>query len=145
MKSTARIAGIGGLALAAAALAVPASASASVTHAAPARSSAASSSGAVAGQVFVQTDGLGGNRIVAYDRGATGGLTQAGVYATGGVGGQLTGSMVDHTASEARWRSTAPTAGSTPSTPAATRSRCSRCTGIGCSASRSSTPGERSR
>ncbi len=50
--------------------------------------------------VFVQTDGLSGNQIVAYDRAGNGALTQAGVYSTGGLGGQLTGSVVDHTASQ---------------------------------------------
>lgn len=50
--------------------------------------------------VFVQTDNLAGNQVVAYDRGADGRLTQAGVYATGGNGGQLGGSVVDYTASQ---------------------------------------------
>ncbi len=50
--------------------------------------------------VFVQTDNLGGNQVVAYDRAADGTLTQAGSYATGGLGGQLTGSVVDHLASQ---------------------------------------------
>ena len=50
--------------------------------------------------VFVQTDGLGGNQIVAYDRAGNGALTQVGIYSTGGLGGQLTGSVVDHTASQ---------------------------------------------
>ncbi len=50
--------------------------------------------------VFVQTDGLSGNQIVAYDRAGNGALTQAGIYSTGGLGGQLTGSVVDHTASQ---------------------------------------------
>jgi hypothetical protein len=50
--------------------------------------------------VFVQTDGLAANQIVAYDRHGDGTLTQAGTYNTGGRGGQLTGSVVDHTASQ---------------------------------------------
>src|ERR1700731_381581 len=50
--------------------------------------------------VFVQTDSLAGNQIVAYDRGAGGGLTQAGSYPTGGLGGALEGSVVDHLASQ---------------------------------------------
>jgi 6-phosphogluconolactonase (cycloisomerase 2 family) len=37
--------------------------------------------------VFVQTNELTGNRIVVYDRGDDGRLTQAGIYATGGRGG----------------------------------------------------------
>src|ERR1700689_1638754 len=56
--------------------------------------------GRPAGVVFVQTDNTSGNQIVAYDRAADGTLTQAGVYATGGLGGQLVGSVVDHLASQ---------------------------------------------
>ncbi|MGA0568354.1 lactonase family protein [Rathayibacter sp. KR2-224] len=52
------------------------------------------------GAVFAQTDNLAGNTIVAYDRLADGTLREAGTYATGGLGGQLTGSVVDHTASQ---------------------------------------------
>jgi 6-phosphogluconolactonase (cycloisomerase 2 family) len=50
--------------------------------------------------VFVQTDNLAGNQIVAYDRAGNGTLTQAGTYATDGLGGQLAGSEVDHVASQ---------------------------------------------
>ncbi|HEY1834786.1 MAG TPA: hypothetical protein VGG08_10135 [Solirubrobacteraceae bacterium] len=50
--------------------------------------------------VFVQTDGVTGNQVVAYSRAGDGTLTQAGTYATGGLGGQLEGSAVDHTASQ---------------------------------------------
>jgi len=50
--------------------------------------------------VFVQTDGLSGNQIVAYHRHGDGALTQSAIYPTGGLGGQLTGSVVDHTASQ---------------------------------------------
>jgi DNA-binding beta-propeller fold protein YncE len=50
--------------------------------------------------VFVQTDGTSANQIVAYKRAGDGTLTQTGVYATGGVGAQLEGSVVDHTASQ---------------------------------------------
>src|SRR5581483_3545573 len=46
------------------------------------------------------TDNPAGNQVVAYDRGADGRLTQAGVYDTGGLGGVLSGSQVDHTASQ---------------------------------------------
>jgi 6-phosphogluconolactonase (cycloisomerase 2 family) len=41
-----------------------------------------------------------GNAVVAYDRAADGSLHQAGVYPTAGLGGRLTGSAVDHTASQ---------------------------------------------
>ena len=50
--------------------------------------------------VFVQSDNTAGNTVVAYHRNADGTLTQAGVYPTGGHGGVLTGSVVDHLASE---------------------------------------------
>jgi DNA-binding beta-propeller fold protein YncE len=54
-----------------------------------------------AGQaVFVQNDNLEGNQIIAYSRSDEGTLTQVGEYATGGKGGQLEGSVVDHTASQ---------------------------------------------
>jgi 6-phosphogluconolactonase (cycloisomerase 2 family) len=50
--------------------------------------------------VFVQTDSLAGNAVVAYDRAATGALTPAGIYPTRGHGGALHGSAVDHLASQ---------------------------------------------
>ncbi len=50
--------------------------------------------------VFVQTDNTSGNQVVAYDQAANGSLTQAGIYNTGGLGGVLTGSVVDHLASQ---------------------------------------------
>jgi 6-phosphogluconolactonase (cycloisomerase 2 family) len=78
--------------VAAAALAAPASAAATTAHGpfpGPARHA-----------VFVQTDNLTGNQVVAYKRSAAGRLTLAGTYNTGGRGGQLTGSAVDHLASQ---------------------------------------------
>ncbi|MBF9070724.1 lactonase family protein [Streptacidiphilus fuscans] len=53
-----------------------------------------------AGVVFVQTDATDGNAVAVYDRGVDGALTPAGTYATGGLGGQLGGSVVDHLASQ---------------------------------------------
>ena len=50
--------------------------------------------------VFVQNDDPAGNTVVAYDRTSSGGLTQVGSYATGGLGGVLAGSVVDHLASQ---------------------------------------------
>ncbi len=50
--------------------------------------------------VFVQNDNVAGNQIVTYDRAANGTLTQAGVFDTGGLGGVLAGSEVDHLASQ---------------------------------------------
>jgi 6-phosphogluconolactonase (cycloisomerase 2 family) len=52
------------------------------------------------GAVFVQTDNLAGNAVVAYKRSAQGRLTQAGVYETGGKGGALEGAKVDFPASQ---------------------------------------------
>jgi 6-phosphogluconolactonase (cycloisomerase 2 family) len=48
---------------------------------------------------FVQTDDPNGNTIVAYDRADDGTLSFAASYPTGGLGGVLTGSVVDHLAS----------------------------------------------
>ncbi len=50
--------------------------------------------------VFVLTDNPSGNQVVAYDRGTDGQLASAGSYSTGGNGGVLAGSVVDHTASQ---------------------------------------------
>jgi 6-phosphogluconolactonase (cycloisomerase 2 family) len=50
--------------------------------------------------VFVQTDNTAGNQVVAYHRARGGRLTQAGTYSTGGLGGVLAGSVVDHLASQ---------------------------------------------
>ena len=53
-----------------------------------------------AGEVFVQTDALAGNAVTVYDRAADGTLHAAGTYPTGGLGGQLTGSVADHLSSQ---------------------------------------------
>ena len=50
--------------------------------------------------VFVQTDNLAGNSIVVYARGGNGTLAPVHTYATGGLGGQLSTSVVDHLASQ---------------------------------------------
>jgi 6-phosphogluconolactonase (cycloisomerase 2 family) len=93
MNRSIRIAAVGGLALAVAGL-VAGPANAASTHASSHRY------GGSGAAVFVQTDGLAGNAVVAYDRGPGGRLHAAGTYATGGKGGQLDGSVVDHTASQ---------------------------------------------
>src|SRR6185437_12822046 len=92
MKSVQKLAVSAGAVTAAAAalFAVPAGASASV---------GGRHGGGSAGVVFAQNDGTAGNEVIAYLRTASGGLTQAGTYATGGTGGILDGSVVDHTAS----------------------------------------------
>lgn len=85
MNNSSRLAAVGAAAtLAAALLAAPA-------QAVPGDRSA---------PVFVQTDNLAGNTIVAYDRAGDGSLHLAGSYPTGGTGGALTGSVVDHLASQ---------------------------------------------
>ena len=53
-----------------------------------------------AGAVFVQTDDPAGNTVVVYDRGGDGRLQQVADYRTGGRGGVLDGSVVDHLASQ---------------------------------------------
>jgi 6-phosphogluconolactonase (cycloisomerase 2 family) len=50
--------------------------------------------------VFVQTDNTAGNQIVAYHRDGDGTLRLSGTYDTGGLGGVLNGSVVDHLASQ---------------------------------------------
>lgn len=50
--------------------------------------------------VFAQTDNTLGNQVVAYRRADDGTLSWAGVYSTGGLGGVLSGSVVDHLASQ---------------------------------------------
>lgn len=52
------------------------------------------------GVVFVQTDNTSGNQVAVYDRAANGTLKLAATYNTGGLGGQLTGSVADHLASQ---------------------------------------------
>lgn len=50
--------------------------------------------------VFVQTDNPAGNQLVAYDRSEDGTVTWEATYGTGGLGGVLNGSAVDHLASQ---------------------------------------------
>jgi 6-phosphogluconolactonase (cycloisomerase 2 family) len=66
----------------------------------PASAATAAATAAPVHAVFVQTDNTAGNTIVAYERTVSGGLQQVGSYPTGGDGGALTGSVVDHLASE---------------------------------------------
>lgn len=86
---------------------IPAAAAAMAVaaFAAPAASAATSGSGhgsgqAAGGAVFALTDNTAGNAVIAYRRAPDGTLSQAGSYQTGGLGGILTGSVVDHTASQ---------------------------------------------
>jgi 6-phosphogluconolactonase (cycloisomerase 2 family) len=57
-------------------------------------------SGGAGHAVFVQTDNTAGNEVVAYRRSGSGTLTEAGAYSAGGLGGILSGSVVDHLASQ---------------------------------------------
>jgi len=50
--------------------------------------------------VFVQTDNTSGNQVVAYRRAGNGSLSLAATVNTGGLGGVLNGSVVDHLASQ---------------------------------------------
>lgn len=61
---------------------------------------AAAGSGSARSAVFVKTDNTVGNEIVAYHRDNAGRLTEAAAYPTGGRGGILAGSVVDHLASQ---------------------------------------------
>jgi DNA-binding beta-propeller fold protein YncE len=57
-------------------------------------------SGGASHAVFAATDNTSGNQVVAYYRAPDGTLSPAGTYATGGLGGVLAGSVVDHLASQ---------------------------------------------
>jgi 6-phosphogluconolactonase (cycloisomerase 2 family) len=81
------------VAVAAAAFAAPAASAATRPAASPARYGGA-------GAVFALTDNPAGNAVAAYRRSADGTLQAAGSYGTGGLGGILAGSVVDHTASQ---------------------------------------------
>ncbi|HWG26668.1 hypothetical protein [Actinospica sp.] len=72
-----------------------------VAEAASASSPAAvrSAYGSASDAVFVQTDNTAGNQIEVYRRAADGTLSLVDGYAAGGLGGALTGAVVDHLAS----------------------------------------------
>lgn len=50
--------------------------------------------------VFAQNNATTGNQVIVYDRADDGQLTRIAIYDTGGLGGALNGSMVDHLASQ---------------------------------------------
>jgi 6-phosphogluconolactonase (cycloisomerase 2 family) len=110
MRTSARIPTVTGLtalaALCAAGLlagpasATPADSPTHVTGRAPAHHRWHETDSHRSGVVFAQTDNLSGNAVVSYRRATDGALTEVGVYPTGGLGGQLSGSVVDHTASQ---------------------------------------------
>ena len=94
VKALSRIVPAAAAALAAAAFAAPAASAA--TNSATGHGAGGSAGGAV----FALTDNTSGNAVAAYHRAANGTLKPSGTYPTGGVGGILTGSVVDHTASQ---------------------------------------------
>jgi 6-phosphogluconolactonase (cycloisomerase 2 family) len=89
MRTRVRLAGIGIATLAATAL-----------FAGPAFASSGRAVHLSGAAVFVQTDDTAGNSVVVYDSSGGGTLTRAGTFATGGVGGVLGGSVVDHLGSQ---------------------------------------------
>jgi len=94
MKSLVRLAATAGAAIGLSAVALPAVAGADPSPEFPPFAVGADHA------VFVQTDNPAGNQIVAYHRNDDGTLVPAGTYATGGLGGVLEGSAVDHLASQ---------------------------------------------
>jgi 6-phosphogluconolactonase (cycloisomerase 2 family) len=95
MRSFARLATAGGVAMAATALLTGTGLAATQQQ-----RGSSGPSGQPAGEVFVQTDSTSGNAVVVYDRNPDGTLSDAGSYQTGGLGGVLNGSVVDHLASQ---------------------------------------------
>ncbi len=67
---------------------------------AAASATAASDSHSPGNSVFVQTDEVDGNHVAAYRQNGDGTLTLEHTYATGGRGGVLPGSVIDHLASQ---------------------------------------------
>lgn len=100
MSSTTRRTRAGRTALAASAAAVTVAAAAVI--AAPAAGAAAPRHTTTwdTAPVFVQTDNTAANTVVAYHRNPDGSLGRHEVFATGGRGGVLDGSVVDHLASQ---------------------------------------------
>jgi 6-phosphogluconolactonase (cycloisomerase 2 family) len=88
------------LALRLGALALATSAAAALAVAGPAAAAAPTSARSANHAVFVQTDDPAGNHVAAYYQHADGSLTLQHTYATGGLGGILDGSVVDHLASQ---------------------------------------------
>lgn len=94
MKAFTRLVPAAAVAIAVAAFGAPAAFAATASAASQDPGDGAS------GAVFALTDNTAGNAVAAYHRAADGALTPAGSYATGGLGGVLPGSVIDHTASQ---------------------------------------------
>ncbi|MGH3250245.1 MAG: lactonase family protein [Trebonia sp.] len=99
MKALTRLVPAAAAAIAVAAFTAPA-AFAATSQAATNQAASDNSRDGAHGAVFALTDNTAGNGVAAYRRAPDGTLTPAGTYATGGLGGVLTGSVVDHTASQ---------------------------------------------
>jgi 6-phosphogluconolactonase (cycloisomerase 2 family) len=101
LKALSRLAPAFAAALAVAAVAVPVASASAATRPAPASPAHRHwFHGGGSDAVFVMTDNTAGNAVVAYHRSPSGALSLAGTYYTHGLGGILSGSVVDHTASE---------------------------------------------
>ena len=101
MKALSRLAPAFAAALAVTAIAVPAASASAASRPAPASPAHQHRvDGGGSGAVFVLNDNTTANAVAAYHRAADGRLTLAGTYDTRGLGGVLSGSVVDHTASE---------------------------------------------
>jgi 6-phosphogluconolactonase (cycloisomerase 2 family) len=101
LKALSRLAPACAAALAVTAIAVPAVSASAATRPAPASPAHGNSFGPGGSDaVFVMTDNKAANTVAAYHRAPSGALKLAGTYDTHGLGGALSGSVVDHTASE---------------------------------------------
>ncbi len=102
MKNSTRFGSLAVAVTAAAGLAVGPTAGAAFAAPAPAPHTHSQHPGTRPSQhaVFVQTDDVHGNHVAAYAQGSDGTLTLTHTYATGGKGGVLPTSVIDHTASQ---------------------------------------------
>jgi 6-phosphogluconolactonase (cycloisomerase 2 family) len=101
LKALSRLAPAFAAALAVTAIAVPVASASAATRPAPASPVHHHRfQGGGSDAVFVMTDNTAANAVAAYRRAPSGALKLAGTYSTHGLGGVLSGSVVDHTASE---------------------------------------------
>lgn len=100
MKNSIRFGSLAVAATAAVGLVVGPTASAGIAAPAPLNHSHGPADHDSGHAVFVQTDDVNGNHVAAYTQAQDGSLTLAHTYATGGKGGILPASVIDHTASQ---------------------------------------------
>jgi len=100
LKALSRLAPAFAAALAVTAIAVPVASASAAPRPAPASPAHRPGPKTAGPAVFVMNDNTAANAVAAYHRAADGRLTLAGTYDTRGLGGVLSGSVVDHTASE---------------------------------------------